>query len=49
LAGQFELGVALISHSNPHSMQAHVEGLGMTKSGEFELNGNSFAILAFRI
>ena len=49
LAGQFELGVALVSHSNPHSMQAHVEGLGMTEAGEFELNGNLFAILAFRI
>lgn len=49
LAGRFELGVALVSHSNPHSMQAHVEGLGMTKTGEFELNGSLFAILAFRI
>ena len=49
LVGQFEVGVALISRSNPHSMQAHVEGLGMTEAGEFELNGNSFAILAFRI
>jgi hypothetical protein len=49
LAGLFELGVALVSHSNPHSMQAHVEGLGMTEAGEFELNGNLFAILAFRL
>ena len=49
LAGRFELGVALVSHSNPHSMQAHVEGLGMTKTGEFELNGSLFAILVFRI
>lgn len=49
LAGQFEIGVALVSHSNPHSMQAHVGGLGMTEAGEFEVNGNLFAILAFRI
>jgi hypothetical protein len=49
LAGLFELGVALVSHSNPHSMQAHVEGLGMTEAGEFELNGNLFAILAFHL
>ncbi|HEX6176548.1 MAG TPA: hypothetical protein VF089_21275, partial [Candidatus Binatia bacterium] len=48
LAGQFEVGVALVSYSNGHSMQAHVEGLGMTVAGEFELNGK-FAILAFRI
>ena len=49
LAGRFEIGVALVSHGNPHSMQAHVGGLGMTEAGKFELNGNSFAILAFRI
>ena len=49
LAGQFQIGVALVSHSNPHSMQAHIGGLGMTEAGEFELNGNIFAILAFRI
>ena len=49
LAGQFEIGVALVSHSNRHSMQAHVAGLGMAVAGEFELNGNLFAILAFRL
>ncbi len=49
LAGQFEVGVALVSHSNRHSMQAHVDGLGMTEAGEFEVNGNLFAILAFRL
>ena len=49
LAGQFEIGVALVSHSNDHSMQAHVAGLGMAVAGEFELNGNLFAILAFRL
>jgi hypothetical protein len=49
LAGQFELGIALVSHSNPHSMRAHVEGLGMTEAGEFELNGNLFASLAFHL
>ena len=49
LAGQFEVGVALVSHSNRHSMQAHVDGLGMTEAGEFEVNGNLYAILAFRV
>jgi hypothetical protein len=49
LAGQFDIGVALVSHSNSHSMQAHVGGLEMTEAGEFELNGNLFAILAFRL
>lgn len=49
LAGQFEIGVALIARSNPHSMQAHVAGLGMTEVGEFEVSGNKFATVAFRL
>jgi len=49
LTGQFEVGVALIARNNPHSMQAHVEGLGMTEVGEFVVNGNLFATVAFRL
>jgi predicted GNAT superfamily acetyltransferase len=49
LAGQFEVGVALIARSNSHSMQAHVAGLGMTEVGEFEVNGNKFATVVFRL
>ena len=49
LAGQFEVGVALIARNNPHSMAAHVEGLGMTEVGEFEVSGNIFATVAFRV
>jgi predicted GNAT superfamily acetyltransferase len=49
LAGQFEVGVALIARSNPHSMQAHVAGLGMIEVGEFEANGNIFSTVAFRL
>src|SRR5262245_21733749 len=49
LAGQFDVGVALIARSNAHSMQAHVAGLGMTEVGEFEVNGNKFATVAFRL
>jgi predicted GNAT superfamily acetyltransferase len=49
LAGRFEVGVALIARNNPHSMQAHVAGLGMTEVGEFEVNGNMFATVAFRL
>ena len=49
LAGQFEVGVALIARDNPHSMQAHVAGLGMTEVGDFEVNGNLFATVAFRV
>jgi predicted GNAT superfamily acetyltransferase len=49
LAGKFEVGVALIARTNPHSMQAHVAGLGMTEVGEFEVNGNIFATVAFGV
>jgi predicted GNAT superfamily acetyltransferase len=49
LTGQFEVGVALVSHGNPHSMAAHIRGLGMTEAGDFEINGKLFTILAFRV
>jgi predicted GNAT superfamily acetyltransferase len=49
LAGQFEIGVALIARSNTHSMNTHVAGLGMTEVGDFEVNGNVFATVAFRL
>jgi predicted GNAT superfamily acetyltransferase len=49
LAGQFEIGVALIARNNPHSLAAHIAGLGMTEAGDFEVNGNIFAAVAFRL
>ena len=49
LAGQFDIGVALISRDNPHSLKAHVHGLGMTEVGDFEANGNVYATVAFTV
>lgn len=49
LAGQFDIGVALISRDNPHSLRAHVNGLGMTEVGDFEVNGKVYATVAFRV
>jgi predicted GNAT superfamily acetyltransferase len=49
LAGRFEVGVAFVSRTNPHSLHAHVAGLGMNAVGDFELNGNVYAILVFRV
>jgi len=49
LAGRFEVGVALIARANQHSLDAHVRGLGMTDVGSFEVNGNLFATVAFRV
>ena len=49
LAGQFEIGVAFVSRDNPHSLSAHVAGLGMSEAGDFEVKGNVYATLAFRV
>ncbi len=49
LAGQFEVGVAFVSRSNPHSLRAHVTGLRMAEVGEFEVKGNVYVTLAFEV
>jgi hypothetical protein len=49
LAGQFDIGVAFVARANPHSLQAHVQGLGMGEAGDFEVNGNAYAVLAFSL
>jgi len=49
LAGRFEVGVALIARTNQHSMDAHIAGLGMTDVGSFEVGGNLFATVVFRV
>jgi predicted GNAT superfamily acetyltransferase len=49
LAGSFDVGVAFVSRSNPHSLSAHIAGLGMTDVGDFELKSNVYVILAFRL
>ena len=49
LAGQFEIGVAFVSRDNPHSLSAHIAGLGMVEAGDFELRGNRYATLTFHV
>jgi hypothetical protein len=49
LAGRFELGVAFVSRENPHSLIAHVNGLGMKEIGAFEAGGRAYIILAFLV
>jgi hypothetical protein len=49
IAGQFEVGVAFVSRTNPHSLDAHISGLGMVEAGDFEVMGNVYAILVFRL
>jgi hypothetical protein len=49
LAGRFEIGVAFVAGTNPHSLQAHLQGLGMCEVGDFEVNGNVYTALASRL
>jgi len=49
LAGQFEIGVAFVSRDNPHSLSAHIGGLGMVEAGDFEVKDNRYATLAFPV
>lgn len=49
LTGKFDIGVAFVARNNPHSLQAHVNGLGMTEVGDFECRSNLYATLAFRL
>ncbi len=49
VAGRFEVGVALVAEENRHSVNAHVEGLGMTPVGGFECGGRRYLILAFSV
>jgi len=49
LAGQFEIGVAFVARTNLHSLQAHVQGLGMSEVGDFDVKGNVYVAMAFRL
>ena len=49
LAGQFDIGVAFVARNNPHSLNAHVAGLGMIEAGDFTVNDNVYTALAFRL
>jgi hypothetical protein len=46
-AADFELGVTLVSADNPHSLRAHIVGLGMDEVGAFEHGRGAFHLLAF--
>ena len=49
VSGKYEVGTAFVSKDNPHSLSAHLNGLGMANTGEFEFRGRNYDILAFRI
>jgi hypothetical protein len=47
MRGRFDVGVAFVSESNPHSLSAHIQGLGMSDAGGFEFAQRRYRILAF--
>jgi L-amino acid N-acyltransferase YncA len=49
VSGIYEVGTAFVSKDNPHSLSAHVNGLGMANTGEFEFRGRHYDILAFLV
>jgi predicted GNAT superfamily acetyltransferase len=49
LAGQFDIGVAFVARNNPHSLNAHAAGLGMSEAGDFTVKDNIYATLVFRL
>ena len=49
LDGKCDVGVAFVSEANPHSLEAHVQGLGMSEVGRFTHDEHGYRILAFPI
>ena len=47
--GRFDRGIAFIMNSNPNSMAAHIDGLGMTFIGEFMFSSEPLSTLAFDV
>lgn len=49
MRGRYDVGLAFVSRSNPASLKAHRDKLGMTQACEFEVEGRQYALLAFDI
>jgi len=49
VARRYNVGVAFVAYDNPHSLRAHVIGLGMDLVGEFVFSGKRYHILAFAV
>ncbi|PLR39921.1 GNAT family N-acetyltransferase [Chimaeribacter arupi] len=44
---RYDSGIAFIDNSNPHSLAAHVDGLGMTDIAGFTCNNRGYQMVAF--
>ena len=49
VVGRYDIGVAFVADDNPHSLRAHVDGLGMARVGGFVFSGKPYHILAFHV
>ena len=49
MAGRYDVGVSLVAEDNMHSLDAHVEGLGMQVVGGFTHEERRYHILAFPV
>jgi len=49
LAGQFDVAAAFIFKANSRSLDAHVDGLGMTVLGDYAFEAGRYWIVAFGI
>ena len=47
MAAEFSIGLAFIDDANPHSLDAHVKGLGMEAILPFTFHGAGFQMVAF--
>lgn len=49
LHGRYDAGLAFIADDNPHSLAAHVSGLGMHDVARFDCAGKAYHLVAFRV
>jgi hypothetical protein len=49
VAGRFEVGVTFVAKDNPRSRHVHAHKLSMAEVGEFEVGGEGYVLLAFRV
>lgn len=47
--GRYSAGVAFVANDNEASLRAHIDGLGMSRIGEFKYQGGIYQALAFDI
>ena len=47
--GKYDAGLAFIADDNPHSLVAHIQGLGMSDVTRFRFDGQDYHLVAFEV